>query len=384
MAIAVPQPPSTTRPAFTPSPATWPTEYREAIVVGAGPAGLAVAAELRRRGVETLLVERSDAVGASWRGRYEGLRLNTMRVLSSLPGHPMPRAYGRYPRREERVERGPGGWELHTNAGALRARHLVIATGYDAAPRMPDWPGADSFPGELIHASAFRSARAYHGRDVLVVGAGNTGVDIAEHLRRAGAIVTVCVRTPPNLFPRQWHGIPLQALAVVAERLPLAVRDRVARILQDLIFGDLTRYGLGRPDEGIWTKFRRTQTGQSVDDGFVAALRAGQIRVVPEIARFEGADVVLTDGRRLRPDVVIAATGYRRGLEGLVGHLGVLSPTGSPAHYRAAPAHPAAPRLYFAGYYGAPSGQLRFAPIHARRIARAVIADRRSSVRRRG
>src|SRR5947209_92882 len=195
MAIAVPQPPSTTRPAFTPSPATWPTEYREAIVVGAGPAGLAVAAELRRRGVETLLVERSDAVGASWRGRYEGLRLNTMRVLSSLPGHPMPRAYGRYPRREdfvaylevyarrcappirfgvnvERVERGPGGWELHTNAGALRARHLVIATGYDAAPRMPDWPGADSFPGELIHASAFRSARAYHGRDVLVVGAG--------------------------------------------------------------------------------------------------------------------------------------------------------------------------------------------------------------------
>jgi putative flavoprotein involved in K+ transport len=88
---------------------------------------------------------------------------------------------------------------------------------------------------------------------------------------------------------------------------------------------------------------------------------------------------VLTDGRRLRPEAVICATGYDRGLEPIAGHLGVLRPDGVPIHFHAAPEHPDAPRLYFAGFHAPPSGQLRTMPTHARRISRAAVRDRKQS-----
>jgi hypothetical protein len=109
----------------------------------------------------------------------------------------------------------------------------------------------------------------------------------------------------------------------------------------------------------------------------VHALKAGRTRVTAPIERFEGDEVVLTDGTRLTPDVAICATGYRRGLEPLVAHLGVLRPDGLPIRYKGAPELPSAPRLYFAGFWGSPGGQIRWAPIHARRIARAAARDRK-------
>src|SRR6476646_9036375 len=164
-------------------------ERHEAIVAGAGPAGLAAAAMLRRRGFETLVLERTDAVGARWRTRYDALRLNTMRTLSTLPGHRIPRSFGRYPRREdfvayleaysarhrlpvrfqtslERVDRADedGLWQLQTSDGPLLARYAVVATGYDAVPKLPAWASDGVFAGELIHACDYRSAAPYRGR----------------------------------------------------------------------------------------------------------------------------------------------------------------------------------------------------------------------------
>ena len=376
-------------------------EWRQAIVAGAGPAGLAAAAVLKRRGLDVLVIERGPAIGMRWRERYEGLRLNTMRVFSTLPGYRFGRRYGRYPRREElvgyleryadhhrleirfgtelrRVDRADDGhWRLDTSEAPLVARHAVVATGYDAVPSMPRWPGSDSFAGELIHAADFRAAADYAGREVLVVGAGNTGIDIAGHLLEAGARVTVSMRTPPNIFPRDWGPFPLQPLAIAGERQPAKISDAIGFLLQRRIFGDLASYGIPRAPEGYESKFRRTFTSPAVDDGFVQALKAGRTRVCAAIERFEGEDVVLTDGTRLTPDAVICATGYRRGLEPLVGHLGVLRPDGLPIRYKGAPELPSAPRLYFAGFWGGPGGQIRWAPIHARRIARAAARDRK-------
>ena len=158
-------------------------ERLEAIVAGAGPAGLATAAVLKRRGFDVLVIERGPGVAMRWRDRYQGLRLNTMRVFSTLPGYRFGRRYGRYPRREDfvdyleryaahhgldvrfgtdlhRVERAEegGGWRLHTSEAPLVARYAVVATGYNALPSMPDLPGRDGFAGELIHASEFRAA----------------------------------------------------------------------------------------------------------------------------------------------------------------------------------------------------------------------------------
>lgn len=372
-------------------------ETYEVVVVGAGPAGLSSAALLQQAGFEVLVLERGTDVATSWRGRYEGLRLNTMRQLTSLPGKPMPRRFGRYPRREDfvsylqdfardltvrtgvevtRIDHGDdGGWVVETGDGPLGADYVVVATGYDVHPSMPQWPG--SFSGELAHAAEFRRASDYAGRRVLVVGAGNTGVDIAGHLLAAGAEVSVSMRTPPNILPREWLGSPLQIGAIVTAKLPRQIGDFTGFVLRRLIYGDLARYGLPRAPDGVETAFRRRHLSVATDDGFVAALKAGRTRVVAPIARLDGDAVVLEDGSRHEVDAIICATGYRRGLEPLVGHLGVLREDGIPLRHRAAPEHPAAPRLYFAGFWAANSGQIREGGIHARRIARAAARERK-------
>jgi putative flavoprotein involved in K+ transport len=379
-------------------------ERHDAIVAGAGPAGLAAAALLSKRGFETLVLERTDAVGARWRTRYDGLRLNTMRTFSTLPGYRIPRRYGRYPRREDFVayleayaahQRLPlrfatalqrvdyaeqdGLWRLETSRGPLLARYAVIATGYDAVPELPAWANSDGFAGELIHASEYRSPKQYVGREVLVVGAGNTGIDIAGFLVEAGAHVSLAMRTPPNVFPRDWHGMPLQPSAIPAEHLPPKFGDALGFAMQRLIYGDLSPYGIPRAPDGFQTKFRRQLVGPAVDDGFIVALKAGRTRIVPPVQRLEMRDVVLVDGTRLQPDAVICATGYARGLEPIAGHLGVLRPDGLPTYFTGAPEHPDTPRLYFAGFYAGPAGQIRIMPKHARRIARAAAQDRASS-----
>ena len=373
-------------------------ERHEALVAGGGACGLAAAAMLGKEGVPALVLDRASELGSSWRGRYDTLRLNTWRFMSTLPRYRMPRRYGPYPTRDEvaeylqdyarrerldvqldtevrRIDRTDGDWQVETSRGPFRARTVVVATGYDVRPKLPEWPGQESFGGELIHAREYKSADPYRGRDVLVVGAGNTGTEIAYWLLRGGARrVRVCMRTPPNVFPRKWLGSHLNVTALLLEALPVPVADRMGQLTQRMIFGDLSRYGLPRAPHGIVTNLQRG-VAPAIDCGFIEALKAGEIELVGVIDRFEGPDVVLADGERLRPDAVIAATGYERGLEPLVGHLGVLRPDGHPV----APdgrANPQTPGLYFVGYVPAVSGQLRQARVQARRLARAVARDR--------
>lgn len=372
-------------------------ERSEAVVIGAGACGLASAALLQREGLRTVVLERADAIGASWARRYDTLKLNTMRTMSHLPGRRFPRRYGRYPSRDhmveylrdyaraerldvrfgvtvERIERG---WRVETSDGDFDASVVVVATGYDVVPKMPEWPGADGFSGELIHARDYRTAEPFRGREVLVVGAGNTGIEIAHHLRVGGAKgVAVSMRTPPNIFPRDWLGASLNPPAVLIERLPRAIGDRVLQLTQRVIYGDLTPYGLPRSPQGPLAAMATRSVSPAIDDGFVDDLKRGDVELVPTIREFDGRDVVLADGRRVQPDVVIAATGYARGLEPLVGHLGVLrSGDGHPVVPDGGPV-PGAPGLYFVGYVPAISGQLRQARLQGRRMARSVRRSR--------
>ena len=373
----------------------------EVAVIGAGAAGLGVAAELKRRGVPGVVVlERAEAVGASWRSRYDGLRLNTIRGLSGLPRHPIRHSAGSWPSREEfasyledvataggldvrfgveveRVDREEDHWTLVTSAGRWGARFVVVATGYDRVPRMPDWPGRKGFSGELLHASRYRNPDPYRGRDVLVVGAGNTGTEIATQLAGGGtARVRVSVRTPVNIMPAKFLGMPATVLARMSESAPAWIVDRTGFAMQRIAWGDLSAYGMPRSPYGLATELRVRGLGATLDRGFVAALKAGRLSVVPAVRRLDRAEVVLDGGRRIRPDVVIAATGYRQGLEPLVGHLGVLLASGKPAA-RTGRAHPVAPGLYFNGYWLPLSGQLPAIRRTSRRIARAIARARR-------
>jgi putative flavoprotein involved in K+ transport len=372
----------------------------EAAVIGAGPAGLGAAAALKRRGIEPVVVEQAAAVGESWRRRYDALRLNTVRWMSGLPGMGIPRAAGRWPSRDdfvayleqyqvhqglevrtgvtvERVDRAGGGYLLRTSAGDVAARFVVVAAGYDHTPHVPEWPGRETFTGSLIHSSRYQNPRPFRGKHVLVVGVGNTGSELAVDLLRGGAAsVRVSMRTPANILTREIFGVPSTLMARFSERQPAATTDRTGFLLQRLLWGDLEPHGIPRAPYGIATELRVKGLGPVVDDGFVSAVKERELELVPAVEGFEGAEVLLRGGKRVGPDVVIAATGYRQGLEPLVGHLGVLDSAGRPAMLRGR-AHPSAPGLYFNGYWLPLRGQMPAMKQTSRAIARDVARARR-------
>jgi putative flavoprotein involved in K+ transport len=202
-----------------------------------------------------------------------------------------------------------------------------------------------------------------------------TGSEVAALLSKgeAGRVRVAC-RTPPNLTARKVLGVSVNILGLALERLPLRVADQAGWWTQRMLFGKLDRYGLPRSPVGVATQSRRQQA-PAYDSGFVGLLKAGRIEIVPAVVGFDGADVLLADDTRIQPDAVIAATGYRRGLEPLVGHLGVLDENGVPL-VSGGDDHPSAKGLFFNGYRSNLSGQLRLMRPDARAIARAVKSQR--------
>ena len=368
-------------------------------VVGAGPAGLAVAAELMRRHVPVEVLERGAHIGESWRSRYDRLHLHTPRSRSQLPGLRLS-GPGRWASRDEVVrylesyaerfgirvhtgvdvrridERADGaGWVLTTAQGQRPAAVVVLATGYNHTPYTPSWPDRDAFPGVVVHAGEYRSPDAYRGRDVVVVGTGNSGAEIAADLAENGAgRVRLAVRTPPQVVPRTVAGVPVSLVGLVEEAVPPWLGDPVNRLLQRLTIGDLRRYGMPAPSEGLIAQHRRRDTVPIIDVGLVAQLRARRVEPVAAVADVDAEGVLLADGGRVTCDAVIAATGYRTGLEGLIGHLGVLDGRGRPV---ADPngAVVGVDGLFAVGFRNPLSGALGAIRVDARRVARRATAD---------
>jgi hypothetical protein len=199
---------------------------------------------------------------------------------------------------------------------------------------------------------------------------------MAGHLLGAGVSeLWLSTRTPPNILPGEIHHVPLQLVALAGRGLPERARDGLARTFQRYAFGDLAAYGLPAPAVGPYRHLRETGVTVAIDQGFVAHLKAGRARVVAEVDHLDRSEVVLRDGTRLRPDVVLAATGYRTGLAPIVGHLGVLDAHGRPKAVAGARSDP--PGLHFIGFRPAIEGNLRQHPGEARRIARLIRASTR-------
>ncbi|WP_308349532.1 NAD(P)-binding domain-containing protein, partial [Streptomyces sp. McG2] len=321
-------------------------------VIGGGPGGLAVAAALRGRGVRAVVLEKADAIGAAWRGHYERLRLTTTRRHSALPGVPMPRSFGRWTSRADlvryldkyaefheleivtgvevaRISPAEGDlWRLEASGGrVLTGSAVVVATGWNHTPYLPEWPGRETWTGTFLHASRYRDARPYEGQDVLVVGAGATGCDLAVDLAEGGAArVRLAVRTPPHLLRRSTLGWPAQRSARLARRLPAGLADALLR-LHRIGVPDLSAHGLPRPSDGPYSRARAGRPPVHTTE-LAALVAAGSVEPVAAVESFDGADVVLADGSRVTPDTVIAATGYRRGLEELLDGLDLLTPDG--------------------------------------------------------
>lgn len=364
-------------------------------VIGAGACGLAAAAELKRVGEDVVVLERGE-VGAVWANRYDRLHLHTVRWLSGLPGYRIPRRFGKWPARErvaeylrlyatfheldvrpgvevQRIDRGADGWVVDTAGGPLSADRVVIATGLSSVPSIPDWPGAAEI--DIVHSFAYRNAAPYRGRRVLVVGTGNSGAEIAVDLAEGGAgEVLLSVRTPPGIVRRDTLGVPSQLFGIASSHLPRGVADGIAAGIRRVAIPDLAPLGLPAP-ERPYSAFLERRVIPIVDVGLAQAVKEGRIRVVGAVESFEHGAANLAGGSRVEVDAVVAATGFRTGLEPLVGHLGVLDDRGRPL-VRDVEEPAGAPGLHFLGYEVTLGGTLRRAGIEATQLARVVAETR--------
>lgn len=280
--------------------------------------------------------------------------MNTHRDLSQLPGMSFPVDTAPFPSRDDvisylaeyagrldvsidygvtvtAIKKSGSDWSIETDSGIYLARHVVIATGFDRVATIPDWAGREAYRGKLIHAADFGEVANYRGKRVLVVGCGNSGSDILNHL---SGIETehlwVSVRQGPVVFPKRLYGIPVQRLSPVLARLPVPVVDALLALTEKIAFGNLRKWGLPQPWQGGATRLVEGGIAPAIDDGFVKALKTSRIEVVPEVRQLHPASVELIDGRCIDADVVIAATGYRTGLETLLGNSDALDSCATP------------------------------------------------------
>lgn len=363
------------------------------LVLGAGPSGLAVAGALRLRGHEATVVDRADAVGHSWRQHYRRLHLHTPKQLSHLPGLPWPADHPQYPSRQQVVEYleayaahhdirprfgvavegatpTDGGWHVRTSAGDLVARHFVVASGYNAAPWRPSWPGQDTFAGRVIHSGDYRDGAPFRGQRVLVVGAGNSGAEIALDLWEHGATVEWSIRGPINVGPRDPFGVPAQVFGIANRHLPLAAADALGGAVVERHMRGLEAFGIRRAAEGPATQLVRRGRVMLLDVGTIDLVRQGHIIVRPGIEAFEGEQVVFADATRCAAHAVVLATGYRPALDRFLPDAEALTDARGYPRWHGRPG--AVPGLWFCGFANPLSGALRESRLEARRIARGI------------
>ncbi len=296
-------------------------EQRPLVIIGGGQSGLAAAREAQQQGLRPLVLEARDRPTGSWPDYYDSLELFSPARFSSMPGAPFPADPDHYPTRDEvagylsgyadrldveirtsvRVTavhaRAGGGFRIHTAAGdELDAAGLVAATGSFGNPHRPLLPGQDRFRGRILHAADFRSPADFAGRRVVVVGGGNSAVQIAYDLAEV-ATTTIASRSPLQLVAQQPDGRDIHhRLTAGFDDLPL---EWLAPLLTATLVLDPGKYG--------------------------EALAAGRPDRRPMFTAFDGDAVVWADGTREPVDAVVFATGYRPSL-------GYLEPLGALEH----------------------------------------------------
>lgn len=314
-------------------------------IVGAGPAGLCAAVSLRDRGIPFEVVDAGAQVGGIWdverseTPMYRSAHFISSRTLSGLPGFPMPENYPDYPRHDQilryvqsfaeahdltaRIQLGTrvveaipadaGQWRVTLDSGEERVwSALVVATGTTWHPRMPDVPGA--FGGEQFHAFHYVSPDQLRGKRVLVVGGGNSGVDIACDAARSSSRAFLSLRRGYRFCPKYVFGKPADVFAHGGPTLPAWLEEKVLTFLLDkILVGDLARFGLPRPDHAV------LRSHPIMNTQVLHYLGHGDLEARPDVRELRDRSVVFADGREDEVDLIIWATGYERRFPFLAG-----------------------------------------------------------------
>lgn len=308
-------------------------------IIGGGPAGLAMARALKISGRPYVLFEKHSDFGGIWdldnagSPMYRSAHFISSKTMSGHQAFPMPDHYPDYPSNRqildyirsfarsfglyenarfgatvEKAEPEGEGWRLSVTENGQtreqRARWLVCASGTNWRPNRPELKGADTFKGEIIHSVDYRDEQRLRGRRVMVIGAGNSGVDIACDAAYAAETAFISLRRGYHFMPKHVFGEPLDVFASKSEWAPPWLGQRVFGALLSKLNGDLTRLGLPKPDH------KPLSSHPIVNNQLLHYLQHGDIRAKPGVDRLDGGGVVFTDGSRETVDLIITATGY--------------------------------------------------------------------------
>lgn len=312
------------------------------IIVGAGPSGLATAACLHNKGVPSVILEKSDCIASLWQRRaYDRLRLHLPKQFCELPLKPFPEHFPTYPSKKQFVkylesyathfniqprfnvcvesasyDNTSGFWRVRTMSQEGKkeylSRWLIVATGENAEAIYPHFSGSENFKGTILHASNYQNGKQFKDKNVLVVGCGNSGMEMSLDLSMYNATAFIVVRANVHLLPREMLGRSTFEIGMwLSKRLPLWLVDRLLLVAAYFMLGNTSRYGLRRPKMGpleLKDKFGKTPV---LDVGTLAKIREGKIKVVPAIESLTSRGARFVDGQEKDFDAVILATGYR-------------------------------------------------------------------------
>jgi dimethylaniline monooxygenase (N-oxide forming) len=316
-------------------------------IIGAGGSGIVAAQVLDAHGITFDCFEKGSEVGGNWRyendngmsSAYRSLHINTSRRVMAYKSLPMPDHYPDYPDhfqmaayfdefvdhfglRERisfrtevlKVEPVDGAWSVTTRGAegserTERYRAVVVANGHHWDPRWPEpaFPSSGEFEGEQIHAHHYREPEVLRDKRVLVLGLGNSATDIAVESSRIGAKTILAVRRGAYVLPKYMNGKPIDELSnPVIARLPLPLQRFFAMRGLEIAAGDMTSYGLPKPDHKLF------EAHPTVSSELLPRLGHGDITVKPNIERFDGGrSVRFVDGSSEEIDLVVYCTGYK-------------------------------------------------------------------------
>jgi len=319
--------------------------HKRACIVGAGSSGIATVKALADAGIDFDCFEKGDRVGGNWvygntngmSSAYEGLYINTSRDRMQYADYPMPREYPDFPHHtqiaryfEEYVDRfglrskitfgtgvakamleggARGKWRVRVEGAVNDERtydFLLVANGHhwDALWPDPRYPGADEFEGKQLHSHDYRTKEVLRGKRVLVVGMGNSAMDIAVESSECAAATFLSARRGVHVVPKYMFGKPLDQI-VTTTKIPWAVRRKMAETIHKITVGEMTRYGLPKPDHRLLDA-HPTISGRILD-----RLTHGTIKPKPGVSKLGAKTVTFTDGTVEDVDVIVWSTGYK-------------------------------------------------------------------------
>ncbi|MCU0470382.1 MAG: NAD(P)/FAD-dependent oxidoreductase [Arcicella sp.] len=312
------------------------------LIIGAGPAGLAMAGRFTKLSEPYILLEKSDKVASAWHQHYERLHLHTDKIHSALPHLPFSAEFPTYVSRLSLIDyyenycqtfqinpvfnqsvisviKENQRWHTRTHTGVTYiSENVIICTGYNRVAVEPQWQGFEDFEGIKIHSKDYKNAEPFVGKKVLVVGMGNTGAEIALDLVENGANPSIVVRSPMNIIKRDFMGKPAQRLAIFLSQFPHWVYDSVGLLFRKLAIGDLSKYGIEAPQYAPSKQLRVFAKVPVIDIGTVAQIKKGNIKVLPDIQYFKEKSVVFKDNQTQNFEAIILATGYKAQLEDFI------------------------------------------------------------------